>query len=50
MEKGHDLQEVGCGDINWIDLSQGRDRGRSLVNVVMNLTYLLHEEESFLRS
>ena len=31
-----DLQEVGCGDMDWIDLAQGRDRWRELVNVVMN--------------
>jgi len=31
-----DLQEVGCGDM-WIQLAQGRDRWRELVNAVMNL-------------
>ena len=32
-----DLQEVGLGGIDWIELAQDRDRGRVLVNVVMNL-------------
>jgi hypothetical protein len=30
------LQEMGCERMDWIDLSQDRDRLRALVNAVMN--------------
>jgi len=32
-----DLQEVGCGYMNWFGLAQDRDRWRKFVSVVMNL-------------
>ena len=32
-----DLQEVGCGYMDWIGLAQDRDRRQTLVSAVMNL-------------
>ena len=32
-----DLQELGCGYVDWIGLAQERDRWRKLVSAVMNL-------------
>ena len=35
-----DLQEVGCGYMDWIGLAQDRDRWRTLVSAVMKLGVL----------
>jgi hypothetical protein len=31
-----DLEKVGCGGMDWIELAQGRDGWRALVDTVMN--------------
>jgi hypothetical protein len=31
-----DLQEAGCGDMDWIELTQDRNRRRALLSAVMN--------------
>jgi hypothetical protein len=35
-----DLTEIGWGRVEWIQLAQDRDRGRAVVNTVMNLRVL----------
>jgi hypothetical protein len=32
-----DLQKVGCGGMDWIELAQDMDRWRALVSTVRNL-------------
>jgi len=32
-----DLQEVGCGYMDWIGLARDRERWRTLVSAIMNL-------------
>jgi hypothetical protein len=32
-----DFREIGCDDMDWIDLAEDSDQWRALVNTVMNL-------------
>jgi hypothetical protein len=34
-----DIQEVGWGDMIWMELTQGRGRWRALLNAVINLRF-----------
>jgi hypothetical protein len=36
------IEEVGWGGMDWIDMAQDRDRWRALVNAVMNLLVQYH--------
>ena len=35
-----DIQEVGCGGVEWLYVAQDRDRWQLVVSVVMNLMVL----------
>jgi hypothetical protein len=35
-----DLREIGWGSVDWIQMTQDRDRWRAVVNMVMNLRIL----------
>ena len=32
-----DLQELGCWDVDWIELAEDRDTWRAIVNAIMNI-------------
>jgi len=37
IQREMDLQEVGCGYMDWIGLAQDTDKWRTVVSAVMNL-------------
>jgi hypothetical protein len=37
-----DLQEVGCGGVDWIELAQDRERWRALLAAIMNIQVTLN--------
>jgi hypothetical protein len=45
----HDLQEMGYGGMDWIELALDRDRWRALANEVMNLR-IPQNAENFMTS
>jgi hypothetical protein len=36
-----DLREIVCGSVDWIQLAQDWDRWQALINMVMNLWFLV---------
>jgi hypothetical protein len=40
------LREIGCGGMDWIDLTQDRDKWMALMNKVMNLRVPINIENS----
>jgi hypothetical protein len=44
-----DVQEVGCGGMDWIEPAQGRGRWRALVNAVIKLYVYLYRKPIILQ-
>jgi hypothetical protein len=45
-----DLREIGLGSVDWIRLSQDRDRWRAVVSAVMNLRVLAPRSSYFVKT